>query len=86
MEKKAAACVSVSSPVSSYYRWQGRIENEQEIVLLIKTLKNNYSLVEKLILENHSYELPEILALPVELADRDYFKWLSENCLFQEEE
>lgn len=72
-----AACVS-SFPVTSTYVWKGRAEQDEEIMLLIKTKRERYGDVERKIKEVHPYEVPEILC--VELADGHdaYFKWIEE--------
>lgn len=79
VKERAAACVSVSAPVTSVYRWKGNIETEQEVTLFIKTVKNNYKLVERLIRENHSYEVPEIIAVPIIQGEENYLQWLIDN-------
>ena len=79
VEKGAAACVSISSPVTSVYKWKGKVETEDEFMLFIKTLAQNYPIVEKLIRENHSYEVPEIVAIPIDKGEVTYLKWLAEN-------
>ena len=77
--QKAAACVSISSAITSLYRWKNNVEKEQEFMLLIKTVKGNYQAVERLIRQNHSYEVPEIIALPVISGEEKYLHWLAEN-------
>lgn len=81
VNKKAAACVSISSQVLSIYQWKGKIEMEEEVMLFIKTMRNNYSLVESMIQELHSYEVPEILAIPIEFAEKDYSLWLRQSSM-----
>lgn len=75
----AAACVSISSPVTSVFTWKGKVETEDEFMLFIKTAVKNYSLVEKLIQDNHSYEVPEIVSLPIENGETSYLQWMAEN-------
>ncbi|MCI0471137.1 MAG: divalent-cation tolerance protein CutA [Candidatus Aminicenantes bacterium] len=79
LKEKAAACVSVSSPVTSVYRWKGNIETEQEVMLFIKTVRDNYHRVERLIRENHSYEVPEIIAIPIIQGEGKYLQWMIDN-------
>jgi len=71
-----AACVNIHAPVSSVYRWRGRIEREAETMMWIKSLRVNYGRIEALIAEHHSHELPEIIALPVLHAEKGYGDWL----------
>ena len=77
--ERVAACVSISSPVTSIYRWQNNVEREQEIMLLIKTVKDKYEDVKKLILKNHSYEVPEIIMLPIIRGEEKYLQWIIDN-------
>ena len=65
VKEKLAACVSIVPGVSSRYRWQGRIENGKELLLVIKTVPRLYKALEKRIHALHSYTVPEVLALPV---------------------
>jgi len=79
VKEKTAACVSVSSPVLSIYRWKDNVETEKEVMLFIKTTRENFPKVERLILENHSYEVPEIIAIPILYGEKRYLTWLSAN-------
>jgi periplasmic divalent cation tolerance protein len=77
VSRRLAACVQVVGPISSTYRWQGKIETSQEWLCLIKTLHTHYRALEEAIGELHSYEVPEILALGVVEGSRGYLDWLS---------
>jgi len=79
VEERVAACVSMSSPVTSVYRWKNKVETEEEIMLFIKTVKDNYKKVEKLIVENHSYEVPEIISLPITAGEEKHLQWIADN-------
>lgn len=79
VEKKVAACVSISSPVVSIYRWQKKLERESEFMLLIKTVSERYSQVESLIRQHHSYDVPEIMAVPIEKIEKNYGEWIDNN-------
>src|SRR3990167_1567528 len=61
-----ASCISVVQPVESWFVWEEAIESVQEVQLFIKAKRENYVAIEKWIVANHSYEVPEILALPIE--------------------
>ena len=63
--ERLAACVQISGPITSTYHWQGKIEQEQEYVCTVKTFRKNYPEIEKIILDLHPYETPEIIATPV---------------------
>ncbi len=78
VEHHLAACVQILPPMRSVYRWQGKIEKSNENLLLIKTVSEKYSEIEAAIKSQHSYENPEIIALPVEFGSTNYLSWLSE--------
>ncbi len=79
IESRLAACVQVAGPVSSTYRWQGKVEREQEWQCLAKTEARLYDEVEAAIRRAHSYEEPEILAIPVLRGSAGYLGWISES-------
>jgi periplasmic divalent cation tolerance protein len=76
LDCELAACVQILPPMISIYRWQGAVERAGEILLLIKTTRAAYPRVETVIKENHPYETPEIIALPVAAGSADYLSWL----------
>ncbi len=73
-----AACVNISSPIKSVYRWQGEIESADEYMLFIKTTSARYDELEHTILSLHPYELPEVVAVPVERGQQNYLGWISQ--------
>jgi periplasmic divalent cation tolerance protein len=77
VERRLAACVQVSGPITSTYRWQGKVESSQEWACTIKTRLSHYAAVEAAIRELHSYDVPEILATGVIAGSRAYLDWLS---------
>jgi periplasmic divalent cation tolerance protein len=79
IERRLAACVQTVGPITSRYRWKGAVEEEQEWQCLAKTEASRYQEVEEAIRELHSYEEPEILALPILAGSRGYLSWISEN-------
>lgn len=79
VDRGAAACVNITSPVTSVYRWEGKRETADELLLLIKTAAPNYEELEELIRSWHPYELPEIIAVPVEQGQHEYLDWV-ERC------
>ncbi|MBL8484149.1 MAG: divalent-cation tolerance protein CutA [Rhodocyclaceae bacterium] len=77
VELKLAACVSVQAPCRSVYRWQGALEQAEEIPLLIKTTRARYAALQEALCARHPYELPEILAVPVEAGLPGYLAWIA---------
>ncbi|MHB8771082.1 MAG: divalent-cation tolerance protein CutA [Syntrophales bacterium] len=76
VERRLAACVQIVGPVTSIYRWKGAIETAGEWLCLVKSRAECYEAIEQAIRSLHSYETPEILALPVAAGSRDYLDWL----------
>jgi periplasmic divalent cation tolerance protein len=79
VERQLAACVQITGPITSVYRWQEKIENSLEWLCVIKSSRANYAALEAAIRELHSYEVPEIIALPVQSGSADYLSWLAAN-------
>lgn len=75
--QRLAACVNILAPCHSVYRWEGEIETTQEIPLLIKSSRGRYPALQAAIRANHPYELPEIVAVPVELGLAGYLDWVA---------
>ena len=78
VREKLAACVQVLPPVTSVYFWEGAVQRESEYLLLIKTLDEKFGAVRDFILANHSYEVPEIVALDAEKPSDSYLKWMTD--------
>jgi len=74
--QRLAACVQVIGPITSTYWWQGAMETAEEWLCLIKTRQDLYERVEQAIRENHPYDEPEILALPVLAGSKTYLQWI----------
>ncbi len=79
VEEHAAACVNVLAGCSSVYRWQGKVETAHEVPLLIKTTRAAYARLEKIVRAHHPYELPEIIAVPVEAGLPAYLQWVAQE-------
>jgi periplasmic divalent cation tolerance protein len=77
VERQLAACVNILAPCRSVYRWQGKIETAEEIPVLIKTTSTVYPALEVAIRSLHPYEVPEIVALPIEQGLPAYLAWLA---------
>lgn len=76
VERRLAACVQISGPINSIYHWQGKIEVSAEWRCEVKTLRSVYPAVESAIRALHSYDVPEILAVPLAAVSADYLAWL----------
>jgi periplasmic divalent cation tolerance protein len=76
VESGLAACVSRVGPVHSTYRWRGAIQDEPEVLLVIKTIIPRYSELEMRLKSLHPYEVPEIIGLPVAAGSAQYLDWL----------
>jgi len=79
VEEKLAACVQITGATFSTYRWAGKIETAREYLCLIKTRKDLFARVESAIKKLHSYETPEIIAVPIVNGSKEYLKWLDES-------
>jgi len=80
IENKLAACANIVPNITSIYRWQGKITTDQEHLLLLKTDQTHYPEIERIILTNHPYDIPEIIATPVQHGQTDYLNWIR-SCL-----
>ena len=76
---RLAACVNVLAECSSVYRWKGEVENAAEVPVLIKTRAARYAELEAAIRALHPYELPEIIAVPVERGLEEYLRWVADE-------
>lgn len=80
VDSRLAACVSILlGPVESVYRWKGSVERTREVLLMIKTTQGRLAALEEKILKLHSYDTPEIIALPVVAGLPDYLRWVTDN-------
>ena len=76
VSKRLAACVQILPGLESHYRWRGKKETSKEVLLIIKTLVSLYKPLEKAILKNHPYEVPEIVCLPITKGSKRYLNWI----------
>ena len=79
VETKLAACVQILGPITSIYRWKGKVEKAQEWLCLIKTRDNLYAKVEAAIKSVHSYETPEIISVPIIEGSKEYLSWIDKG-------
>ncbi len=79
VEAGQAACVSIVPGIRSIYRWQGKICDEGELLLIIKTTADHFEAVRAHIQRLHTYELPEVIAVSVTSGDPEYLRWLTDQ-------
>ncbi len=81
VEQQLAACVQIIGPVNSIYRWRGKVEKTKEWICQIKTIGLMYEAVEKVILSMHSYEVPEIITVPIVNGSANYLQWMDDSII-----
>jgi periplasmic divalent cation tolerance protein len=79
VESRLAACVNMVNNVRSIYSWQGRIEDDRELLMIVKTRRQLFERLSAKVRELHSYDVPEIIALPIVEGSPDYLKWIEES-------
>ena len=77
VSKKLAACVQILPGLESHYCWRGKKEIAREVLILIKTKASVYKKLEKVLLQNHPYEVPEIICMPITQGSKSYLDWIS---------
>jgi periplasmic divalent cation tolerance protein len=80
VKERKAACVNIVPGVDSLFRWKGKLDSARESLLLVKTRASLFSEIISLVKETHSYEVPEIIALPIIGGSEEYLKWLDSAC------
>ena len=78
VKARLAGCVNIIKNIRSIYSWQGKIEDEPEVLMIVKTQKSLFDSLTKKVGELHSYTVPEIIVLPIVEGSKDYLKWLRE--------
>lgn len=78
LDKHLAACINILPHIQSIYEWQNEVVTETEVILFIKTHSTHYSAIEQLIIQHHPYEIPELIAIPIQTGLPDYLNWLSQ--------
>lgn len=79
VSERLAACVQILPQMNSVFRWQGKVEWQREVLLIAKTVSSKFARLEKEVRALHSYETPEIVALPLAAGSTGYLEWLHAN-------
>ncbi len=79
LKNKLAACVNIIEGIDSLFWWRGKIDRAKEALLIAKSQKSKLSRIIKLVKSIHSYDVPEIVALPISGGSKDYLRWLDES-------
>ena len=79
IEKKLAACGNIFPKMKSVYKWNKKLQNDDETLLILKTNSSKYPSLKKLIKEKHSYDVPCILKIPIDDGNKEYLKWIDES-------
>jgi periplasmic divalent cation tolerance protein len=79
IERRLVACAQISSPLTSMYRWQGKIVTAEEFLLTVKTRKSLYETLAQVLRQEHPYQVPEVIGQEVEMVDERYSSWIAEE-------
>jgi len=79
VKSRLAACVNIVKDVRSIFVWQGKVNRQPEVILMAKSTKARFKAIVKLVKSLHSYQVPEIIALPVIDGSKDYLRWIDES-------
>ena len=80
LERKLCACVNLVPKVRSLYRWEREIQDDAEVLLIMKTTQDKLGALSDHLAEIHSYDVPEVLAIAVDKGSASYLEWLAESC------
>ncbi len=79
VQRELAACVNIVGPITSVYRWKGKVQTDNEFLLLIKTTEDAFEPVQKTVRELHSYEIPEFIEIGVSRGEGKYLAWIEQS-------
>jgi len=79
LEERLIACGNIVGPISSIFWWEGKIDEASEFLVFMKSHENHFERLSERVMEIHSYEVPEIIALPIIKGSKSYLEWLSDS-------
>ena len=85
IDSRLAACVQIMRELDSVYRWQGKVERQREVLMTAKTLSSKFAEIEREVIKLHSYETPELLAIPLSAGSGPYLEWLNASVTAKEQ-
>jgi periplasmic divalent cation tolerance protein len=80
IEEKLIACANMIKGVNSIFHWKGKVDKASEVLLILKSKKSCFPKIIKIVKKYHSYDVPEIIAMPITDGSRDYLNWVKKNC------
>ncbi|GBE36656.1 divalent-cation tolerance protein CutA [bacterium BMS3Bbin07] len=81
VEERLAGCVNIVKGIRSIYSWEGKVEDEHEVLMIVKTKRDLFNALEKRVKELHSYSVPEIISLPLVEGSEEYLSWLKHELI-----
>jgi len=78
LNKKVIACANIVKDIQSLFWWKGKVDKAKEVLMIIKSKKEHFQKIIKIVKSLHSYDVPEIIALPIVAGNKDYLKWIEE--------
>src|SRR6185369_2401486 len=79
VQRRLVACVNIVPGIESIYRWHGALQRDREVLLIIKSSRHRFAEIEALVKELHTYQVPEVIALPIDHGSQAYLDWLQES-------
>jgi len=79
LKKRLIACANITGAVRSRFWWKGKIDSAREVLLTLKTARANFAKIEKEVKAKHSYDVPEIIAVPIVAGSREYLEWMNDE-------